>query len=297
MKRLHVLLLAVLAVLPVHAQRPLTVSELVADPARYNHQIVEIRAFVSHGFEDFTLVDLDNEHGPRVWVEYGGTAGSNTIYCCNVPAERRRDAPLRVEGIETRMVEDRQFRTFDRLLQSNPEVILHATLRGRFFAGEEAELPGGKRWTGYGHFGLFSLFVIEQVVSIDHTDLRDVDYDVAGAAPPGDGEDCFPSAPRAAFASAIELQRRADAGQRTWSFTDPARVAAAQLADEAGRPVRIIRTLERSRGRVVYEVAGVHPPGTSWATVSRPYWLSFFAAGRRRVAWTLLGASPTECAE
>lgn len=175
--------------------------------------------------------------------------------------------------------------------------MVHATLRGRFFAGEETALPSGRRWTGYGHFGLYSLFVIEQVVSIDHTAISDVDYDITGAVPHYADSSCFPPVPRVEYREAIGLQQQADAGRRAWSFSDPARVAATRLTESLGRPVRILRTVSRSQGRVVYEVAAAGTNKKYWATVSRPYWLTFFAAQPDRVAWILLGTVDTECAK
>jgi hypothetical protein len=52
-----VLLLLGLAVIPVHAETPVTLCDLITDPAAYDRKVVAIAAFVSHGFEDFTLFD------------------------------------------------------------------------------------------------------------------------------------------------------------------------------------------------------------------------------------------------
>jgi hypothetical protein len=55
---------------------------LSKDPAAFNHQLIEVTAFVSHGFENFTLYDPLCSGWPGVWLEYGGTAASGTMYCC-----------------------------------------------------------------------------------------------------------------------------------------------------------------------------------------------------------------------
>jgi hypothetical protein len=49
-----------------------TVCELKANPADYNHKLIEVIGFVSHGFEDFGLFDANCPSWPYVWLEYGG---------------------------------------------------------------------------------------------------------------------------------------------------------------------------------------------------------------------------------
>jgi hypothetical protein len=257
---------------------------------------VEVSAFVSHGFEDFTLFDPSSPHDERVWTEYGGTVGSNTLYCCGVTRESARATALVVEGVATDLLQDAEFRKFNRVMQSEPEVVLHATLRGYFFAGEQATLPSGKRWVGFGHFGFYSLFVIEQVVRFSHSDLKDVDYRVVAETPDGAGSDCFLSgASHVDFTKAIEMQRRADTGERLWAFSNPSQLVVSHLTEERKHPFRISRTVKRSRGRVVYEVVKFGTAERYWATVSRPYWLTIFAKDPRRVAWTLLGTTSIDC--
>ena len=48
-----------------------TVCELKANPADYNHKLIEVIGFVSHGFEDFGLLTLVARHGL--------TYGSSTV--------------------------------------------------------------------------------------------------------------------------------------------------------------------------------------------------------------------------
>src|SRR5215510_14127515 len=74
-----------------------SLCELKKDPAKYNHRLVEITGFVSHGFEDFTVSDPDCPSWPNVWLEYGGTSGSNTMYCCGVTPSHTRPKELVVE--------------------------------------------------------------------------------------------------------------------------------------------------------------------------------------------------------
>src|SRR6478672_2170732 len=97
-------------------QRPASVAKvstcaLQADPATYNHKLIDVRGVVSHGFEDFTLSEARCGHGSRIWLEYGGRVNSETDYCCGVKTPRT--AALVVEGITTTLIEDGLFRRFD----------------------------------------------------------------------------------------------------------------------------------------------------------------------------------------
>ena len=140
---------------------------LQADPAAYNHKLIEVRAVVSHGFEDFTLSDPRCKPRSGIWLEYGGLADSDTIYCCGVKADTPRAAPLVVEGIATRLIEDALFRRFDARVRTQGDVRFRAHLIGRFFAGVKQQTPKGEFWGGYGHFGCCSLLVIQQVLAVD----------------------------------------------------------------------------------------------------------------------------------
>jgi hypothetical protein len=67
-----------------------TYCELSRDPAAYNHELVRLTAFVTHGFEDFHVAQpvCPTQHF-SVWLMYGGKAESNTVYCC--PGEGGRE--------------------------------------------------------------------------------------------------------------------------------------------------------------------------------------------------------------
>jgi hypothetical protein len=49
-----------------------SICALQADPAAYNHKVIEVRGVVSHGFEDFTLSDPRCQRRSGIWLEYGG---------------------------------------------------------------------------------------------------------------------------------------------------------------------------------------------------------------------------------
>lgn len=153
---------------------PLDVSvcSLLRDPAAYNHKRVKVTGDVSRGFEDFTLSDgVCPKTGGQIWLELGGRVGSGVMYCCEVTDETRRDESLIAEGVATSMLEDATFKRFQKLTRSSGRRYGHAhvTLVGVYFSGKKQVLPGGTFWGGYGHMGMLSLLVIEQVLAADQT--------------------------------------------------------------------------------------------------------------------------------
>ena len=106
-----------------------------------------------------------------VWLEYGGRRKSGAKYCCGVSTDRMRASDLVVEGITTSVIEDDEFRAFDALVY--PSGKAKARLVGRFFAGTRQDAPNGlglHLWGGYGHFGTYTLLVIQRVVSVEARD-------------------------------------------------------------------------------------------------------------------------------
>lgn len=144
-----------------------TPCQLKNDPVAYNHKLVEVTGVVARAFEAFAFVDPCSEPLGGVWLEYGGKSGSGTIYCCG--KDDRHGSNLVVENIPIPLVKDEQFRKFDRLIHSPEGGVAYAsvTIVGRFFAGEQQHLPGGTFWGGYGHFGMYSLLAIQQIMSVD----------------------------------------------------------------------------------------------------------------------------------
>lgn len=159
---------------------PIRVSlcEVKAAPEKFLHKLLEFTAIASHGFED-SMVEDDQcpwpDRGPGVWMEYGGTRSTDTMYCCGFSPKPTRDKPLVVEGMSLQLIEDENFRAFDSRLHaqhSKPQRrsnVVRATLRGRIFAryegiGGTQDLP---EWRGYGHMDCCMLFVVTQVVAVD----------------------------------------------------------------------------------------------------------------------------------
>jgi len=144
-----------------------TVCELLANPAAYNHSLIEISGSVSRGFEDFTLSDKDCHNRNMIWLDLGGTRGSRVMYCCGVTTNPKRPGPLHVDGVETTLVEDKNLATFEKLTMPHRGYgKARVTVIGRYFSGKEQKLPGGTYWMGYGHMGMATLLVIQQVTDV-----------------------------------------------------------------------------------------------------------------------------------
>ena len=148
------------------AGEKVSLCALQTDPAAYNHKIIDVRAVVSHGLNDFTLSEPRCEPRSRVWLEYGGRVNSETEYCCGVKAGPRT-ADLVVEGVTNRLIDDALFRRFDARVRTRGDVSFRAHLIGRFFAGLKQHTPKGDFWGGYGHLSCCSLLVIQQVLAVE----------------------------------------------------------------------------------------------------------------------------------
>jgi hypothetical protein len=152
---------------------PVTPCQLMSDPARFDHTLVQVYGFVSHGFEQFTMqagtCPIHEGMSTGLWLEYGGKHESETVYCCTNASGADRDDPLVVEDVRTDLVDDALFKQFDRALRRRDKSTVVATIVGRFFAGRGPQSGGDRFWGGYGHMGCCSLLVVEQVLSVKPT--------------------------------------------------------------------------------------------------------------------------------
>ena len=283
-------------------QEPLKVSacQLAHDRAKYNHELVEVTAFVSHGFEDSALFDPACPTRFDIWVEYGGTVKSGTMYCCGVTADRTRPKQLVVEDIPISLVEDVRFQDFDRLLHHTSDSIVHATIVGRFFSGRLATDPKRGLRSGYGHMGCCSLLAIQEILSVDPQDRADLDYRASADQPGIQKVGCgyrylLPIDPAHDL---IGVQQSADLGEHSWAFDDPQRVAIDTLSRVLSIDEKSISGLKQkseAQGRIVYEWRPEDKQTTYMIVISRPYWLSFFARDPMRVAWAAVAAYESDC--
>ena len=275
------------------------VCALKADPAAYNHRLIEVTGFVSHGFEDFSLFDPECLPWMGVWLEYGGTVKSGTMYCCGPTAGRSRRKPLIVEKIPIPLVRDDTFERFDNLIQRHRSVVLHATLVGRFFAGQRVAGENGQSWEGYGHMGCCSLLAVQQVRVVNPVNRNDVDYDPYPHQPKIDGVGCWVRelTDLLAMDKWITAQREAE-DRRPWSFDDPHRVAIEALARFAGTTAAAgVRPKEShpAQGRIVYEWAAMAGGSTYTVVVSRPDLVSYYANDPARIAWIAVAVYESSC--
>jgi hypothetical protein len=96
----------------------------------------------------------------------------------------------------------------------------------------------------------------------------------------------------------IRAQKEAEASDKAWSFTDPRHVAVDTLArvlnvDEES--ITGMTEVSTKPGRVVYGWRP-HSDETGYmVVVSRPYWLSFYAADPKKVAWVVIAAYESSC--
>ena len=278
-----------------------TVCDLKANPAEYNHKLIEVTGFVSHGFEDFGLFDPSCSSWPYVWLEYGGTKKSGTMYCCGVSADRSRPKEFAVEGIEVPFTADEHFDAFDTLIHNPPDTVVRTTLVGRFFAGKETRFPSGEvAWRGYGHMGCCSLLAIQQVISVDPHDRKDLDYrsspDQPNLEKVGCGfQDLVPPWP---YSDWVKAQQTADLQGSEFAFENPRQVATAaliQLAKLDESTVTKLKERQHSQGRVIYELKKDEGKATYMIVLSKPYLLSFYAKDPKRVAWVVIGAYKSSC--
>ena len=282
-------LLALAAVAAPAVPKKTTYCALVQNPAAYDHDLVEITGFVSHGFEDFTMFDPGCGSWPDVWLEYGGLT-----------------KPLVVEEIQVPLLQDQVFTDFDRLVQRRPSSVVHATVVGRFFAGHKPSNPGGTALGGYGHMGCCSLLVVQQVFKVDGQDRTDLDFS-AEPDQPDRHAGCFRTlTPPRPFGELIEGQERAELGQRSWAFDDSRRVATEALARLTKTPEESIAGIDQTRaaqGRLIYRwrptvgKVGHKEWSKAWYMVvlSRPYWMSFYSKDPKKVAWGVMAVYEVGC--
>ncbi len=301
--RLVCLALAVVYANPALCEEPqkVNICQLVSDRGTYNHKLIEVEGFISHGFEDFTLFDPSCTSTLDIWLEYGGTSRSGTMYCCGVTTDRTRPRPLEFEGIPVPLTDDERFKQFNRLVHRQPDSIAHATLVGRFFSGEHEEVsigsfPRGSRWSGYGHMGCCSLLAIERVLSVDPQDRRDLDYRGFADQPDlekvkcGNYRDLIPIEP---YRLVVDAQQKAESGDHAWAFDDPERVASDTLAHLISVDANFMAGMKQKHkmaGRIVYEWRPSSKGIFYMVVVSRPYWLTFYSQDPTRIVWSVVAA-------
>jgi hypothetical protein len=275
-----------------------TVCQLLSDRKAWDHKLVEVTGFASHGFEDSSFSDPEcpGRYG-GLWMEYGGQLTTGTVSTAG-NSTRTRPEPVVVEGISVPVVDDALFHRFDDFLHQDTRMgtSVHATVIARFFAGRIQHYPAGDLWGGYGHMGCCSLFVIQQVLSVDDQRRPDLDYSDTPEQPT-----CYTvqilTMPDTQSLM-LDAQRRAEQGVEAYAFTSDHDVAVAAMKSyvkdlKAGDLT--LKVKSRNTYRSVY-VASVQGSADHYMIVlSRPYWLSLSAADPTKVAWVVLGSYKMPC--
>ncbi len=121
----------------LEAAVPVSVCQVLADPARYNHKLIKVAGVLDHGFEGFVLSDAAcSRGGDAIWLEYGGKRGSGTVLREGLrPIEIAR-AALRLTEYQLQSLTIQSSSGLDRLIQNRKSVSASATIVGRYFAGE-----------------------------------------------------------------------------------------------------------------------------------------------------------------
>jgi hypothetical protein len=271
-----------------------TVCELIQNPKSFDHKLVVVTGFASHGFEDSGFSDpaCGGRYG-GLWMEFGGEASTGTMSTVSDLSRTRPESAV-VEGVSVPLIEDRNFQTFDKLLHQGNGNLVRATVIARFFAGRE-NFDGIKGFSGYGHLGCCSLFMIQQVLSLDEN--RDPNLDYTGEPTQPTKASCYRFLTPVDNQSAeLRAQKAAESGERGYAFTDPDHVAREEVAMRAKTSdigsVRLTR-LNATPARIAYEASIPKSKTRYTVTLSRPYWLSVQAADPTKVAWVVLASIAT----
>jgi hypothetical protein len=173
------LCLCVFAATNLHAQAPLKVTpcQLVADPARYHQQTIQVRGRVSLGFENFTLDADCGKLGRGIWLAYGGDEPTPTKSTVNDEARTpgsapkvngkrillRRDSSLEV--FKNRLAAERVGHSAESICQERSCYLYNvtATITG-IFLGATDKIDA---FSGYGHLGCCHLLIIQAVDAVD----------------------------------------------------------------------------------------------------------------------------------
>jgi hypothetical protein len=143
--------------------------------------------------------------------------------------------------------------------------------------------------------GCCSLLAIQQVLSVDPHIREDLDYGDSADQPDVDNLQCGYQelTPLSSHRSSLEAQQQAEAGERSWAFDNPQRVATEGLSSLLRIDPKLVAEMRQTRkvhGRAVYEWRPGKEQIRYMVVVSRPYWLSFYAEDEKKVPWVVIAA-------
>lgn len=273
-----------------------TVCQLLSDRKAWDHKLVEVTGFASHGFEDSNFYDPTCPGRYDLWMDYGGKLSTGTMSTVS-NSNRTRPVSAVVEGIAVPVVDDALFHRFDDFLHQDAPmgINVHATVVARFFAGRILHYPDGDLWGGYGHLGCCSLFVIQQVLNVDDQRRPDLDYSDTPEQPSCHS---FQGVMNDTQTQPLTAQHRAEQGEQAYAFTNDHDVAVAAMkssVNDLKADDLTLKVTSHNSYRSVY-LASVRGSASSYMIVlSRPYWLSFYAADPAKVAWVVLALYRMPC--
>lgn len=140
-----------------------------ANPFPYQHKLIRLKGKVVRDFETFWIENPSCPDAQPLWIEYGGaTPADGPVWHGELDNPPNGVSPLHVDGIETWLVADANFRKFERITKNLKMYRrARATLVGRVFAaGVYTDENGVEQETGFGPYGMYSLFVVHKVESI-----------------------------------------------------------------------------------------------------------------------------------
>jgi len=178
---------------PSQSEEPVeaTICELSDHPRQFDSVLIQVRGYVTGGFEDFTLHDTPSPFSSpckaRIWLEPGGDgkgprnyAVVDTARLYNPVAEWKMQS--RVDSV--RLVKDQPYSEMMEKLRAfrstQPDgnaceglwlcnlYQVQVTIVGRFFRAQNQGWINGQYFDGgFGHLGCCHLLVIQQITDVD----------------------------------------------------------------------------------------------------------------------------------
>jgi hypothetical protein len=145
--------------------------ELAKNPKTFDGKLIRVRGTLSVHFEDFSLLTDKCETQQGIWLAFGGDVPGIVVSTANDNA-RKPGSTVKLDGVSYGIEKDENFHKLYALIAARhgekPDYEVTATLRGKFFAGEESRtIRGAANFVGYGHLGCCSLLLITQVADVD----------------------------------------------------------------------------------------------------------------------------------
>jgi hypothetical protein len=276
---------------PKETPSKVTVCDLLDHRKEWDHKLVQLSGFASHGFEDSNFSDPACGRYGGLWMEYGGKLRTGTMSTVS-NLDRTDSRPMKVEGINVSLTDDKMFHRFDDFLHSQPSSTVHATVIARFFAGR-TEGDANGQMGGYGHLGCCSLFVIERVLEVDDHRRSGLDYSDTPEQPDASSYESL--ALVSTLAANLRDLHSAEDGERAFAFTDDERVAKEAIAAYPPAPKfdaksLVLKKVSGNAYRAVYTATLRDSNRRFMVVLSRPYWLSFSAKNPKNVSWVVLAA-------